>query len=103
MNALIDGPILLVLVPLSLACAAFVAYGFAYVHVARAVRWVRRRLAATVARPVEAPVPCAMACRPTSATQASRPVPVPTVAVADACRFSPSRRRVGSGPLPALP
>lgn len=103
MNALIDGPILFVLVPLSLACVAFVAYGFAYVHVVLAVRWVRRRFAAPASRPVDAPVPSAMACRSTSATRSSRPTPATTVAVADACRFSPSRRRVGSGPLPALP
>lgn len=103
MNALIDGPILFVLVPLSLACVAFVAYGFAYVHVALAVRWIRRRFAASAAREVPVPAPSTAVCGRTSATQTSRPVPATTVAVADACRFSPSRRRVGSGPLPALP
>lgn len=103
MNALIDGPILFVLVPLSLACAAFVAYGFAYVHIALAVRWMRRRLATPAPRSARVPVPSAMAWRPAPSAQTSRPVPATTVAVADACRFSPSRRRVGSGPLPALP
>jgi hypothetical protein len=103
MNPLIDGPILFVLVPLSLACAAFVAYGFAYVHVALAVRWVRRRLAAPGPRATHDPVSSPAACRPAHATQAFRQSPAPTVAVAGACRFSPSRRRVGSGPLPALP
>lgn len=74
MDVLIAGPFLFVLVPLSLACVAFVAFGFVYVHAEFALRRVRRFLLA------------------------HKPLPAPARQIT----ISPSRRGVGSAPLPAL-
>lgn len=85
MDTLLAAPILFVLVPLCLSCAAFAAFGFCYIHIERLVRRVRGVL---VGRAVSRRV---AASHPTTAIATERP------------RFSPSRPVVGSEPLPALP
>lgn len=104
MDTLLAAPILFVLVPLCLGCAAFAAFGFCYIHVERLVRRVRGVLVGrAVSRRVAASHPTtAIPVGLTPMVSIQAPTPRPAVAT-ERPRFSPSRPVVGSGPLPALP